>query len=108
MCNLISNLFTNLKLTDVETCYKVFRRDVIQDIAPHLRERGFERVFACGLAFDYCVRFSAEDAKTQGFEALVIEDACRAIDLDGSAGATRAAFGDAGIDLVAADAVDAV
>lgn len=68
----------------------------------YLRERGFERVFACGLAFDYCVRFSAEDAKAQGFEALVIEDASRAIDLGGTAEATRQAFGEKGIALISA------
>ena len=66
----------------------------------YLRERGFTRVFCCGLAFDYCVRFSAEDARTQGFECLVIEDACRAIDLDGSAAAARDAFSERGVTLI--------
>lgn len=37
----LSNLFTRLKLTDVETCYKVFRRPLIQEIGPKLQERGF-------------------------------------------------------------------
>lgn len=37
----LSNLKTGLRLTDVETCYKMFRRELIQQIAPHLRERGF-------------------------------------------------------------------
>lgn len=41
LITLISNLFTNLKLTDVETCYKVFRRELIQEIAPTLVEKGF-------------------------------------------------------------------
>ncbi len=68
----------------------------------YLRERGFTRVFACGLAFDFCVRFSAEDARAQGFSCLVIEDACRAIDMAGSAAATREAFAGAGIDLITA------
>jgi nicotinamidase/pyrazinamidase len=58
----------------------------------YLKERGFERVFLVGLAFDYCVRYSAEDSKTMGFETVVIEDACRAIDLNGTAEATRALF----------------
>lgn len=47
----------------------------------YLRERGITRVFLAGLALDYCVRFSAEDAKRVGFDVVVIEDACRAIDL---------------------------
>ena len=66
----------------------------------YLRERGFERVFCVGLAFDYCVRYSAEDAKTLGFDTLVIEDACRAIDMNGSAEATRSLFRYRGIELL--------
>jgi nicotinamidase/pyrazinamidase len=58
-------------------------------LAGYLRERGFTRIFLTGLAFDFCVRFSAEDAKQQGFEPLVIEDACRAIDIGGSLMAAR-------------------
>jgi nicotinamidase/pyrazinamidase len=58
----------------------------------YLRERGFQRVFLVGLAFDYCVRYSAEDSKGLGFDTVVIEDACRAIDLNGTAEATRALF----------------
>ena len=69
----------------------------------YLRERGFTRVFACGLAFDFCVRFSAEDARAQGFECLVIEDACRAIDMDGTAAATREAFAQQNVELISAD-----
>lgn len=66
----------------------------------YLRERGFARVFCVGLAFDYCVRYSAEDAKTLGFDTLVIEEACRAIDLNGSAEATRSLFRYRGIELL--------
>ncbi len=53
-------------------------------LAALLRERGVRRVFCCGLATDYCVAFSALDARAAGFEALVIDDACRAIDANGS------------------------
>ena len=48
-------------------------------LAGLLRERGVKRLFLCGLAYDYCVRFTAEDAVREGFEAVVIEDVCRAI-----------------------------
>jgi nicotinamidase/pyrazinamidase len=58
-------------------------------LAGYLRERGITRVFLAGLAFDFCVRYSADDAKQQGFDAVVIEDACRAIDIEGSLNATR-------------------
>jgi len=58
----------------------------------YLRERKLGRVFLAGLAFDFCVRFSAEDARREGFEVVVIEDACRGIDVGGSVAATRASF----------------
>jgi len=61
-------------------------------LAGYLRERGFARVFLAGLAFDFCVRYSAEDARREGFEVVVVEDACRGIDVDGSMAATRALF----------------
>lgn len=48
-------------------------------LAGLLRELGVTRVFLCGLAFDYCVRFTAEDAVREGVEAVVIADASRAI-----------------------------
>lgn len=66
----------------------------------YLKERGFTRIFCAGLAFDYCVRYSAEDAKALGFHTLVIENACRAIDLNGSAEATRNLFRYRGIELI--------
>ena len=53
-------------------------------LAGYLRERGLTRVFVCGLAYDFCVRYSAEDACAAGFEVVVIEDACRGIDTQGS------------------------
>ena len=56
-------------------------------LAGLLRERGMTRVFLCGLAYDYCVRFTAEDAVREGFEAVVIEDASRAIAPETSAAA---------------------
>lgn len=46
-----------------------------------LRQRGFSRVFLCGLAFDFCVAWSAEDAARLGFTTIVIADACRGIGL---------------------------
>ena len=48
-------------------------------LAGYLRERGFRRIFLAGLAYDYCVRYSAVDAVSAGFEAHVLQDACRAI-----------------------------
>lgn len=69
-------------------------------LAGLLRERGASKLWVCGLALDFCVRYTAEDGVAEGFEVTVIEDACRAIDLDGSLTATREAFEAAGIALV--------
>jgi len=64
-----------------------------------LREMGVSRVFLCGLATDYCVQYSALDARRLGFEAVVLLDACRAIDLDGSLAAALDAMRQAGVVL---------
>src|SRR5260221_1483722 len=53
-------------------------------LASYLRERGFRRLYLAGLATDYCVAYSALDAIRTGFEVVVLEDACRGIDLEGS------------------------
>jgi nicotinamidase/pyrazinamidase len=71
----------------------------------YLRERGFTRVFLAGLAFDFCVRYSAEDATREGFDVVVIEDVCRGIDVDGSMSATRETFRSLGVVSASADAV---
>jgi nicotinamidase/pyrazinamidase len=61
-------------------------------LAGYLQERGLTRVFVAGLAFDFCVRYSAEDATFTGFTVAVIEDACRGIDIADSMAATRRSF----------------
>ena len=71
----------------------------------YLRERGFGRVFLAGLAFDFCVRYSAEDAQREKFEVVVVEDACRGIDVDGSMDAARESFEALGIVRTTAEAV---
>jgi nicotinamidase/pyrazinamidase len=71
----------------------------------YLGERGFKRVFLAGLAFDFCVRYSAEDAYREGFEAIVIEDACRGIDVDGSMRAAHDLMQSLGIARIQASTV---
>ena len=66
-------------------------------LAGWLRELGLRRLWLCGLATDFCVLWSALDARAAGFEATVIEDACRAIDLEGSLAAAWEAMDAAGI-----------
>ena len=53
-------------------------------LAGYLKERGIDSVFVVGLALDFCVAWSALDARAAGFNTWVIEDACKAIDLNGS------------------------
>jgi nicotinamidase/pyrazinamidase len=66
----------------------------------YLRARGLTRLFLAGLAFDFCVRYSAEDARREGFDAFVIEDACRGIDIAGSVAATRKNLATIGVPCV--------
>ena len=54
-------------------------------LAGYLRERGMRRIFLAGLATDFCVYYSAIDARRLGFEAVLLEAGCRAIDLAGLA-----------------------
>ncbi len=66
-------------------------------LAGYLHERGFDRVFLAGLATDFCVHYSALDARREGFAAVLIEDSCRAIDLDGSLAAALRQMQAAGV-----------
>ena len=66
-------------------------------LAGYLREHGVRHVWCCGLATDYCVAWSALDARAAGFDVTVIEDACRAIDLDGSLACAWRQFDAAGV-----------
>jgi nicotinamidase/pyrazinamidase len=74
-------------------------------LAGYLRERGLRRIFVAGLAFDFCVRYSTEDAHREGFAVMVIEEACRGIDVGGSVAATREALGALGVRCVPCDVV---
>ena len=71
----------------------------------YLRERGFVRVILAGLATDFCVRYSAEDARKLGFEVVIVEDACRGIDLNGSLESARRSFRDVGAIMTTAAAM---
>lgn len=74
-------------------------------LAGYLRECGLTRAFFAGLAYDFCVGFSALDARRLGFEAIVLRDACRAIDLNGSVAQIESEFADAGVLLAQRDAL---
>jgi nicotinamidase/pyrazinamidase len=69
-------------------------------LAGYLRERGFTRIFLAGLATDYCVHYSAVDARRLGFDTVLVEAGCRAIDLGGSLDAAWAGMAEAGVQRV--------
>lgn len=70
-------------------------------LAGYLQERGITDLTFVGLALDFCVAWSAMDAAKLGFNVRVLEGACRAIDLNGSLAASRAAMIAAGVELEA-------
>jgi nicotinamidase/pyrazinamidase len=87
--------------------YSAFRendRRTPTGLAGYLRERGIEHLSICGLATDFCVLFSAIDAREAGFTVSVALDACRGIDLDGSVSKALVAMHAAGIELISAAA----
>lgn len=92
---------------DVDSYSAFFENDhrTPTGLAGYCRERGLERVFFAGLAYDFCVGFSALDARRRGLEAVVIRDACRAIDVEGSVESMEAEFGRAGVRVVANEEV---
>ena len=80
--------------------YSAFREndhETATGLGGYLRERGIKRIFVCGLATDFCVAWTAEDGMDAGFEAVVIEDATRAIDTNGSLDAAWKRLAAAGV-----------
>ena len=65
----------------------------------YLKARGFTRLIFCGLALDYCVAWSAIDARQAGFDVAVVQEATAAIDLDGSKKRKLTEMRQAGINL---------
>ncbi|MGC8548494.1 MAG: bifunctional nicotinamidase/pyrazinamidase [Acidobacteriaceae bacterium] len=83
---------------DVDSYSAFFENDKATEtgLAGYLRERGLKRAFFAGLAYDFCVGFSALDARRLGLEAVVLREACRAIDVEGSARAMELRLSEAG------------
>ncbi len=74
-------------------------------LSGYLKQRAIRRIFLAGLALDYCVRFSAEDACRDGFGVVVIRDACRSIAERSHSDACTSMSG-LGVKLLAADELD--
>ena len=75
-------------------------RTTTTGLAAYLHARGISQLVLCGLATDYCVAWSALDARAAGFEVAVVEDACRAIDLNGSLAKAWADMAAAGVQRI--------
>lgn len=71
----------------------------------YLFERGIERVFIVGLALDFCVSWTAQDSRIHGFDTVVIQDACRAIDTNDSLAAAVQAMDAAGVRRISSAAL---
>jgi nicotinamidase/pyrazinamidase len=84
---------------DIDSYSALFENDrrTPTGFASYLRERGITQLFLCGLATDFCVNFTALDACAAGFEVVLIDAACRAIDLRGSLGTAREAMAEVGV-----------
>ncbi len=71
----------------------------------YLRSRGIDTVYVCGLATDFCVAWTALDARAAGYRTIVVDDACRAIDANGSLAAAWARLDAAGVERAQAASV---
>ena len=69
---------------DSYSAFEEADRKTVTGLAGYLKARGIKTVYVTGLATDFCVGWTAIDARKAGFEVYVVEDACRAIDLNGS------------------------
>jgi nicotinamidase/pyrazinamidase len=85
------------KDVDSYSAFEEADRKTSTGLAAYLKARGIDTVFICGLATDFCVAWTAMDARKAGFTAYVIEDATRAIDLNGSLAAAWKQMTDAGV-----------
>ena len=75
-------------------------RSTSTGLAGYLEERNLTRVFLAGLAYDYCVAYSALDARRLGLPVVILRDACRAIDLNGSVARIDAELERAGVAVI--------
>ncbi len=89
--------------TDSYSAFAEANRKTRTGLTGYLKERGFLKVFCVGLATDFCVSWTALDALDAGFHSFVIEDACRAIDNNGSLDAARKQWQERGIEIVSMD-----
>ena len=91
---------------DVDSYSAFFENDheTPTGLTGYLRERGIDALTLCGLAADFCVKWSALDGRKQGFDVYVVEDAVRGIDQDGSLADAWRAMSEAGVQVISSEA----
>ena len=87
---------------EVDSYSAFFENDKMSDtgLDQYLRSEGVERVFVVGLAYDFCVKYTALDAVKLGYEAIVVRDCCRGVDLPGTMKLAEEDFGQAGVRVI--------
>jgi nicotinamidase/pyrazinamidase len=85
---------------DSYSAFKEADRSTGTGLEAYLKERGIKRLFLSGLATDFCVAWTALDARAAGFDCYVVEDACRGIDLKGSLAAAWESMGRSGVERI--------
>lgn len=93
------------EIVDSYSAFQEADRKTRTGLAGYLAERGIRRFFIAGLATDFCVHWTAVDARAAGLETYVIEDACRAIDTNGSLAAAWSAMAAAGVNRITSDEI---
>lgn len=93
------------KAIDSYSAFKEADRKTRTGLEGYLKERGFKRVFVAGLATDFCVAWTALDARAAGFDTFVIEDASRGINTMGSLDAAWRNMASAGVQRITSAAV---
>jgi nicotinamidase/pyrazinamidase len=95
---------------DIDSYSAFFENDraTATGLGGYLQERGLKRAFFAGLAYDFCVGYSALDARRLGFPATILRDGCKAIDTDGSVARIEREFSAAGVVLVEEPALQTI
>ena len=98
---------------DIDSYSAFYENDktTVTGLTGYLKSRGIERVFLVGLAYDFCVAYSALDAVKDGFEAVVVKDLCRSIGMPVDNGRTTVdvmedAFASNGVVVVDAQSLE--
>ena len=93
------------KDVDSYSAFEEADHETVTGLAGYLKARGMDTVFVTGLATDFCVAWTAIDARKAGFETYVVEDATRAIDLNGSLAAAWKDMTAAGVRRIQSSAI---